>query len=116
MGTWRSIADTTKLASFLAIFFGDLVTIQMLLEPTGKVYNNAQELNIHCSLGVRTVRTVLNPLHDAGLDKSGVFHSAEWHDGVIGRAMKSGSCGYGSSFEWKVLEFFGLAESLEVAL
>ncbi|GFS61492.1 hypothetical protein TNCV_4312121 [Trichonephila clavipes] len=35
---------------------------------------------------------------------------------VIGRAMESGRRGYGSSSGWKVLEFFGLAESLEVAL
>ncbi|GFU86549.1 hypothetical protein TNCV_4479851 [Trichonephila clavipes] len=35
---------------------------------------------------------------------------------VIGRAMESGRRGYGSSSGWKVLEFFGLAESLDVAL
>ncbi|GFW12019.1 hypothetical protein TNCV_4530851 [Trichonephila clavipes] len=35
---------------------------------------------------------------------------------VIGRVMESGRRGYGSSSGWKVLEFFDLAESLEVAL
>ncbi|GFV73633.1 hypothetical protein TNCV_2705791 [Trichonephila clavipes] len=48
-------------------------------------------------------------VYDAGLDESGVFHSAEWHvgdwssDGIGRRSL-------GSSSGWRVLSF-GLAES-----
>ncbi|GFU50959.1 hypothetical protein TNCV_4461551 [Trichonephila clavipes] len=35
---------------------------------------------------------------------------------AIGRTMESVRRGYGASSGWKVFEFFGLAESLEVAL
>ncbi|GFX90196.1 uncharacterized protein TNCV_2449711 [Trichonephila clavipes] len=42
-------------------------------------------MNRRFYLGIWTVKTVLNPISgqvlDVEYDESGVFHSAEWHDG-----------------------------------
>ncbi|GFV64504.1 hypothetical protein TNCV_1042781 [Trichonephila clavipes] len=75
--------------------------------------NSYIALNRHFLLGVWTVNSPQSHIvrvYDAGHGKSGVFHSAEWHDGDwSGDGIREAWLWF--FIWWKVFEFFGLAES-----